>query len=85
MRCCYSCSVVARKLMMMGQRRFMEDLKDKCTKKKGNPEFWEKVKEVGREISMISDEEAKRHGGTSQYTEDQAVQVRLSHSLNFSL
>ncbi|KAJ2931191.1 hypothetical protein H1R20_g5924, partial [Candolleomyces eurysporus] len=52
---------------------FLQDLKNKCLAPKpaGNATFWRTVQEVGRPLSLISDKEAKKHGGTSQYTEKQ--------------
>jgi hypothetical protein len=57
--------------------RFLQDLKNKCLAPKpaGNATFWKQVEEVGRPLSLISDKEAKKHGGTSQYTEKQANEV----------
>ncbi|KAF6765925.1 SPOC domain-like protein [Ephemerocybe angulata] len=54
---------------------FLVTLKKKClnTKKpQGNTAFWGKVQVEGRELSLISDKEAKKHGGVSQYSEQQA-------------
>ncbi|KAG2023769.1 Ku80 [Coprinopsis cinerea AmutBmut pab1-1] len=51
---------------------FITDLKKKCLSKPGNPKFWAKVQEVGgKELGLIGEKEAKRFGGTSQYTERQ--------------
>ncbi|RDB29054.1 ATP-dependent DNA helicase II subunit 2 [Hypsizygus marmoreus] len=51
---------------------FLEELKDKCTSEPGNSEFWSQVKEVGRSLSLISDKEAKKYGGTSDVSEKKA-------------
>ncbi|KAG5646900.1 hypothetical protein DXG03_001976 [Asterophora parasitica] len=51
---------------------FLTDLKYKCTSTPGNPQFWDKVKNYGRTLSLISDEEAKKHGGASDITEREA-------------
>ncbi|KAF5377271.1 hypothetical protein D9615_006424 [Tricholomella constricta] len=50
---------------------FLTDLKDKCTSKPGNQEFWSQVKDAGRALSLISDKEAKKHGGASSITEEE--------------
>ncbi|TFK19905.1 SPOC domain-like protein [Coprinopsis marcescibilis] len=54
---------------------FIVNLKSKCNAKPGNPAFWNKVKEVGRDLSYISDKEAERFGGSAQYTEKQAKEL----------
>jgi len=41
----------------------------------GNQEFWSQVKGVGRGLSLISDKEAKQHGGTSNISERKAEEV----------
>ncbi|KAJ6519234.1 ku80-like protein [Mycena sanguinolenta] len=51
---------------------FMQDLRRKCTSEPGNSQFWSEVQEAGRKISLISEEEAEEHGGTSQFSESQA-------------
>jgi ATP-dependent DNA helicase 2 subunit 2 len=58
---------------------FLQNLKTKClsSKPKGNPGFWEKVREEGRTLSLLTEKEVKKYGGTSQYSEKQAVEVRL--------
>ncbi|KAG6831636.1 hypothetical protein H0H92_008713 [Tricholoma furcatifolium] len=52
---------------------FLVDLKDKCTSQPGNQEFWEELKGIGRPISLISNKEAKQHGGTSKVSESGAI------------
>lgn len=56
--------------------RFLQDLREKCESKPGNTEFWSEVQKIGRGISLISDKEAKKYGGASQYSEAQAKKVR---------
>ncbi|KAF8171709.1 SPOC like C-terminal domain-containing protein [Mycena galopus ATCC 62051] len=51
---------------------FMTELRDKCTSKPGNSQFWSQVQDAGRKISLISDEEAEEHGGTSLFSESEA-------------
>ncbi|KAF8172182.1 SPOC like C-terminal domain-containing protein [Mycena galopus ATCC 62051] len=51
---------------------FMTELRDKCTSKLGNSQFWSQVQDAGRKISLISDEEAEEHGGTSLFSESEA-------------
>lgn len=55
--------------------RFIRDLKEKCLTKPGNPHFWEKIQGVGRELSLINKQEAKKQGGDSDVTENEAVEV----------
>jgi hypothetical protein len=43
-----------------------------------HPEFWDKVKTIGVEISLIHETEAEQHGGESDVSERAAVRVRLS-------
>jgi len=51
---------------------FMTELRDKCTSKPGNSQFWSQVQDAGRKISLISDKEAEEHGGTSLFSESEA-------------
>jgi len=51
---------------------FLRDLKIKCSSKPGNPTFWNAVQEVGRDLSLISSQEAKKQGGESSITENEA-------------
>ncbi|KAJ3514927.1 hypothetical protein NLJ89_g2081 [Agrocybe chaxingu] len=51
---------------------FMHEIKDKCLSKPGNPSFWEAVRQVGRELSLISKQEAGKQGGDSTVTENEA-------------
>jgi len=47
----------------------------KCSSKPGNPTFWKAVQEVGRDLSLISNQEAKKQGGESSITENEAGEV----------
>ncbi|KAF8214292.1 hypothetical protein K438DRAFT_1750351 [Mycena galopus ATCC 62051] len=58
----------------------MTELRDKCTSKPGNSQFWSQVQDAGRKISLISDEEAEEHGGTSLFSESEAEKLRESPS-----
>ncbi|KAF7367429.1 SPOC domain-like protein [Mycena sanguinolenta] len=51
---------------------FMQNLRRNCTSEPGNSQFWSEVQKAGRKISLISEEEAEEHGGTSQFSESQA-------------
>jgi len=51
---------------------FIVDLKKKCMSKIGNPEFWKTIQEYGRDLSLISEQEAKQQGGESAVTENEA-------------
>jgi len=55
---------------------FLRNLKGKCLSKPGNPEFWSQVKKVGRDLSLISEGEAKKQGGLSSIADDEAEEVR---------
>ncbi|KAG2345381.1 SPOC domain-like protein [Suillus weaverae] len=48
---------------------FLRDVKESCLKEAGNPEFWQEVQKIGRSISLISDPEAKKLGGHSEFSE----------------
>ncbi|KAI0089844.1 SPOC like C-terminal domain-containing protein [Irpex rosettiformis] len=55
---------------------FLIDLKSTCLEgRPGNPDFWERVTELGRDISLVSKSEAMRLGGKSNITEAQATEV----------
>ncbi len=55
---------------------FLMDLKSACLEgAPGNPEFWERVTDLGRDISLVSKSEAMRLGGKSNITEAQATEV----------
>jgi hypothetical protein len=56
---------------------FLRDLKGSCLSKKGirNLEFWEGVKGIGRSLSLISNKEARKQGGQSDVSEEEAVDV----------
>ncbi|KAF7340174.1 SPOC domain-like protein [Mycena venus] len=51
---------------------FMTDLRDKCASEPGNRQFWSQVQEAGRQMSLISDQEAEENGGTSSISESKA-------------
>jgi ATP-dependent DNA helicase 2 subunit 2 len=52
-------------------------LREQClSDSPGNHAFWTNVREEGMELALISDKEAKRHGGRSSITEKQAKDVR---------
>jgi len=54
---------------------FIRELRGKCQSKPGNSAFWKEVCEVGRELSLISNKEAKKQGGQSKVTEKEAAEV----------
>jgi hypothetical protein len=54
---------------------FLSDLRSQCTAKVGNEEFWSQVKEVGRPLSLISENEARKYGGTSEISENKSEEV----------
>ncbi|KXN84807.1 ATP-dependent DNA helicase II subunit 2 [Leucoagaricus sp. SymC.cos] len=54
---------------------FLPNLKEKCLQSPGNPEFWSEVKALGRYISLISNKEAKQHGGAASVSEGRAEEV----------
>ncbi|KAG7450798.1 SPOC domain-like protein [Guyanagaster necrorhizus] len=45
---------------------FLMELKKKCNATPGNLEFWGELQNIGRPISLISDEEAREQGGESE-------------------
>ena len=51
------------------------DLKESCLQEPGNPEFWEEVQKLGRSISLISGPEAKKLGGSSEFSESASEAV----------
>ncbi|KAF5356130.1 hypothetical protein D9756_004280 [Leucocoprinus leucothites] len=51
---------------------FLPDLKEKCLQTPGNPEFWSEVKALGRDISLISNKEARKYGGAASVSERRA-------------
>ncbi|KAI0344219.1 SPOC domain-like protein [Trametopsis cervina] len=54
---------------------FLLDLKSACLESKpGNSEFWERVTDFGRDISLVSKLEAARLGGKSNISEAQAAE-----------
>lgn len=71
-------SVKLREPVADERRRFLRDLRKACLDgKPGNVEFWSRVKDEGRVLSLISDKEAGRLGGTSDVTESEAAEVRV--------
>lgn len=54
---------------------FLPDLRERCTADMGNEEFWSQVKDVGRLLSLISDKEASKYGGTSSISESTSKEV----------
>ncbi|KAK7059233.1 ATP-dependent DNA helicase yku80 [Paramarasmius palmivorus] len=55
---------------------FIERLHDKCVNSKpGNMEFWDAVRKIGVELSYITDEEAKKVGGSSDKTTNDAAEL----------
>jgi ATP-dependent DNA helicase 2 subunit 2 len=57
----------------------MVNLQKKCVQDyPGNKEFWSELGKIGREISLISNKEAKQHGGTASVSEGKADSVSLS-------
>ena len=61
--------------LLLCEIRSLQDLKSKCMSQPGNQEFWSQVTSVGRDLSLISDKEAKQHGGTSNISERKAEEV----------
>ncbi|KAG8984122.1 ATP-dependent DNA helicase II subunit 2 [Tulasnella sp. JGI-2019a] len=54
---------------------FIQGFKKKCTSKGfKHKDFWDRVKAIGMSISLITDKEADRHEGYSEFTEMQSVQ-----------
>ncbi|OBZ80021.1 ATP-dependent DNA helicase II subunit 2 [Grifola frondosa] len=54
---------------------FLRDLRKSCIDNKpGNPDFWAHVKELGREMSLISKLDAARAGGKSNISEAEAIE-----------
>ncbi|KAJ6626980.1 ku80-like protein [Mycena sp. CBHHK59/15] len=51
---------------------FLEGLRDKCLSEPGNRQFWAEVQKLGRPMSLISDREAEKYGGTSDFSESKA-------------
>ncbi|KAE9397612.1 SPOC domain-like protein [Gymnopus androsaceus JB14] len=53
---------------------FLPKLKEKCLKSTpGNEEFWSQLQETGRTLSLISDKEAEKNGGSSDVSESEAT------------
>jgi ATP-dependent DNA helicase 2 subunit 2 len=48
---------------------FLKDLKESCLKEAGNCEFWQEVQKLGRSLSLISEPEARKLGGRSEFSE----------------
>ncbi|KAF9073930.1 SPOC domain-like protein [Rhodocollybia butyracea] len=58
---------------------FIPNLKQKCLHSTpGNEEFWTEVQDVGRELSLISDREAKKSGGSSNISEVEAMKFMVT-------
>jgi len=62
----------------MLQHSFLGSLKKQCTSHPGNMQFWSQVQLQGRDISLISDIEAAKHGGKSAISEKECQEVRLA-------
>ncbi|KAF5361629.1 hypothetical protein D9758_007384 [Tetrapyrgos nigripes] len=55
--------------------RFLKDLKDKCLNSRpGNKEFWSEVQGMGQKGGLITSSEAKKFGGSSDVSEDVALE-----------
>ena len=65
-------------------KRFLRDLKQSCLTKSGisNKPFWKVVQEAGREMSLISEDEAQGLGGTSEVTTEEANKVSIFPSVH---
>ncbi|KAG2160210.1 SPOC domain-like protein [Suillus bovinus] len=48
---------------------FLRNLKGSCLKEAGNSEFWQEVQKLGRSLSLISEPEAMKLGGQSEFSE----------------
>ena len=58
---------------------FLRDLKRCCLDDTpGNEYFWSKFSDLGRQVSLISESEAKRQGGKSDVPDAEADKVRCS-------
>jgi hypothetical protein len=55
--------------------RFLRDLKESCLKEAGNSEFWQEVQKLGRSLSLISEPEARKLGGRSEFSESASEAV----------
>jgi len=49
--------------------QFLKDLRQACTSQPGNEEFWAEVMKQHRSLSLISNDEALKYGGTSSVSE----------------
>ncbi|KAG1761756.1 SPOC like C-terminal domain-containing protein [Suillus occidentalis] len=54
---------------------FLRDMKESCLKEAGNSEFWQEVQKLGRSLSLISEPEAKKLGGHSEFSESASEAV----------
>ncbi|KAG2370362.1 SPOC like C-terminal domain-containing protein [Suillus spraguei] len=54
---------------------FLKELKESCLKETGNSEFWQEVQKLGRSLSLISQPEAKKLGGHSDFSESASEAV----------
>jgi hypothetical protein len=66
-------------------RRILRGLKEDCTGKNGNKDFWTEFQKLGRRMSLISSTDAKRVGGISDVSESDAEVVSVLFSLNTSV
>lgn len=58
--------------------RFLRALREACLDgKPGNNDFWSRVKDEGRTLSLISETEASELGGKSDVSESKAAEVRF--------
>ncbi|KIY64504.1 SPOC domain-like protein, partial [Cylindrobasidium torrendii FP15055 ss-10] len=57
---------------------FLVALREKCKGSPGNAKFWSELKAIGRDISLISESEAEKHGGESDYSESKAKKFFIS-------
>jgi hypothetical protein len=60
---------------------FLSTLKEKCLQAPGNPEFWSELKALGRDMSLISNKEARKYGGAASISERRAEEVRMNELL----
>lgn len=61
---------------------FLPDLRQASVEKSGDMDFWLRVRDLGRAISLISSSEASSLGGKSDISETKAAEVR-SHAAWF--
>ena len=63
--------------------RILRGLKQDCTGKNGNKDFWTELQKLGRHMSLISSTEAKRVGTKSDVSESAAEAVSVFFSCQF--